>query len=173
MGPQREPSTWLPTIGTELNWLPQNFVYHQGAIWHIALSWLGGATNGSPMWARLITEQWLLLWSQIGPVSFICEWQRIDFCEIAANGRNEHSTNKTSPHPFSLALMCINHFFQIKSPCVSFRFNGLYWVTDRGHTFFHLGAWHPGKLHTSGSVKKNIDGRTENTPRCSSTRGPL
>ena len=33
---------------------------------------LGGATNGSPTWARLITEQWLLLRSQSGSFSFIC-----------------------------------------------------------------------------------------------------
>ncbi len=32
----------------------------------------GGATNGSPTWARLITEQWLLLWNQNGSFSFIC-----------------------------------------------------------------------------------------------------
>ena len=31
-----------------------------------------GAMNGSPTWARLITEQWLLLWSQTGSFSSIC-----------------------------------------------------------------------------------------------------
>ena len=30
------------------------------------------STNGSPTWTRLITEQWLLLWSQTGSFSFIC-----------------------------------------------------------------------------------------------------
>ncbi len=39
---------------------------------HIAPFWLGGATNGSPTLARLITEQWLLLWSQNDSFSFMC-----------------------------------------------------------------------------------------------------
>ncbi len=30
------------------------------------------AKNGSPTWARLITEQWLLFWSQYGSFSFMC-----------------------------------------------------------------------------------------------------
>ncbi len=46
--------------------------YRQGAIWHIAQSWLGGATNGSPTLARLIMEQWLLLRIQYGSFTFIC-----------------------------------------------------------------------------------------------------
>ncbi len=45
-----------------------------GAIPHLAISNIApwGATNGSPTWARLITEQWLLLRSQNGSFTFMC-----------------------------------------------------------------------------------------------------
>ncbi len=58
---------------------------HNGSIWsHTTHSMISiapqGATNGSPTWARLITEQWLLLWSQNGFFSFMCV--RWCFCFI-------------------------------------------------------------------------------------------
>ncbi len=52
----------LNTKGTSLGDLGECFWVAGGAI----------QTDGSPMWARLITEQWLLFWSQNGSFSFIC-----------------------------------------------------------------------------------------------------
>ncbi len=54
----------------------------QHIVWLVCIDWgairaygsvlTHGATNGSPTWARLITEQWLLLRSQNGSFTFMC-----------------------------------------------------------------------------------------------------
>ena len=48
-----------------------------GAIMAYSSVWDRWSSNGSRTWARLITEQWLLFWSQTGSFSFICVGQSV------------------------------------------------------------------------------------------------
>ena len=93
----REP-IWLH-LGANI-WKSRRFLGGAISIW-LPHHWLGGAQNDSPTWARLISEQWLLLWSQNGSFSFMCAWM----CPIP----------KTEYQPECWSLWkCIFHFKNIK-----------------------------------------------------------
>ena len=102
-------------------------------VWLVCIEWLGGATNGSPTWARLITEQWLLLRSQNGSFTFICVWSHgaVETCSYASSSYvsvNELLMRKVlivqQNVISSIFLIIMSGLFMVELDCFNEIFNG-------------------------------------------------